>query len=169
MLLNVLVGSSSFLALFLFALWAVQGVGRPADARIRTLATARQRGEGLASIPFQERVLAPFIEAIGRRVAALLPQAMIKRSEQRLIVAGKTMAPTTYYALMLGAAALMAGTYYLLIIASYQGTPPVMMLLPGIFLGLLGAYFLIFWLSSQARTRQAPMLTRLPHSVDLLT
>ncbi len=153
MLLNVLVGSFSFLALTLFALWALQGVGRPIEARIRALARARQQGEGLASIPFQQRVVAPLIESIGTRVAALLPAAAVSRTEQRLVLAGQTMRPAAYYTLMVGVGSLMAGAYFLLVFAVNDGTPPALALLAGAIPALLGAYVIIFWLSSQARAR----------------
>ena len=169
MLLNVLVGSFSFLALTLFALWALQGVGRPIEVRIRALARARQQGEGLASIPFQQRVVAPLIESIGTRVAALLPAAAVSRTEQRLVLAGQTMRPAAYYTLMVGVGSLMAGAYFLLVFAVTDGAPPALALLAGALPALVGAYVIIFWLSSQARARQKIMMRGLPDSMDLLT
>ena len=169
MVLNAFVGSFSFLALLLFALWAIRGVGSGNEARIRALARARQQGEGLASIPFQQRIVLPLVESVGSRVASVLPAALLTRTERRLVLAGQTMQPTAYYTLMFGASALLGGTYFLLIFAAYAGTPPLLALVPGIIMAFLGAYTVIFWLSSQARSRQNAMLRGLPDSMDLLT
>ena len=50
-MLNVLVGVFTFLAMLLFALWALRGSGRSMEQRIRALAMARQRGDGLSAVP----------------------------------------------------------------------------------------------------------------------
>ncbi len=169
MFLNAFIGTCAFLALLMFALWVLQGVGQPIEARIRSLALARQQGTGLASIPFQLRVVAPAVESIGRRVASILPGAFVRRTERRMVLAGQPMKPTAFYALALGLGALLAGVYVLLIFSAYDGTPPPKALLPGAFLGVVGAYLPIFWLSSQARSRKAAMIKGLPDSMDLLT
>lgn len=169
MLLNAVIGTCSFLALLLFALWAVRGVGRSVDARIRALAVARQGGEGLAAIPFQQRVMVPLIESIGRRVASMLPGSLVGRTERQLLLAGKPMRPATFHALVVAVGALLAGTYVLVMFIVYDGKPAAVALLPGAFLGLFGAYLPLFWLSSQAHRRQAVMLKGLPDSMDLVT
>jgi len=167
--LNALAGIAAFLGLMTLALWALQGSTQPADARVRLLAAVRQRGEGLASIPFQQRVVLPLVETIGRLVASLLPGAFVRRTEHRLILAGQPLKPTTLYALMAGAGAMIAGLYFLLVFMATGGTPSVLALMPGFLLGFLGMYLVNFWLSSQARARQRAMVRGLPDSMDLLT
>ena len=169
MLLNAFVGTFAFLGLALFAVWALQGVGQPVDLRIRSLALARQRGGGLSSIPLQQRVVAPLIESIGRSLASVLPAAYVRRTEQRLVLAGEPLRPAVYYALMLTIGALLAGAYILLVFVASDGAPTPAALLPGAILGLVGAYSLSFWLSAQARARQNAMVRALPDSMDLLT
>lgn len=169
MLLNAVIGTCAFLALLLFALWAVRGVGGSVDARIRALAAARRRGEGLAGIPFQQRVMVPLVESIGGRVASMLPGSLVGRTERKLMLAGQPMRPATFHVLVLALGALLAGTYLLVIFAVYDGGPPALALLPAVLLGTLGAYLPMFWLSSQARSRQAAMLKGLPDSMDLVT
>lgn len=169
MLLNATIGAFAFLSLLLFALWALRGVGAPLDVRIRALAMARQQGEGLGSIPFQQRIVAPLIESIGRRMAAVLPGAFVNRTERRLVLAGQPLRPATLYALMFALGAMMSGTYFLLVFAVSDGAPSPLALLPGVILGLVGMYSVNFWLSSQARARQAEMIKGLPDSMDLLT
>lgn len=169
MYLNAIVGVSTFLAIVLFALWMLRSAGHPADVRVRALALDRQRGEVLASTPFQQRVVAPLIESVGGQVASVLPGAFLKRIEQRLILAGQPMRPATFHVLMFGLGALLAGSYLLLVLTAVEGLPPPAALVPGVLLGFLGMYLASFWLSSQARARQRRMLKGLPDSMDLLT
>ncbi len=169
MVLPAFISIFTFLALATFAVWAVQGVGHPVDARIRALAMARQRGSGLASIPFQQRAVAPLIEAVGQAVGSLLPQRFAGRLQQRLVLAGQPMTPVAFYTLVLGLGAGLGGAYALILLVATSGTPSVApLLLTGVFF-VMGAYLPIFWLSSQARGRQRAMLRGLPDSLDLLT
>jgi hypothetical protein len=102
MVLELITVAFAFIAVLLFALWLFRGVGQPADVRMRALAMARQRGEGVASIPFQERVVVPLVESLGRSVASLLPGAFVSRTERRLVLAGQPMRTATFYTLVLG-------------------------------------------------------------------
>jgi len=169
MVLNTLIGISAFFSVLLLAMWAMQGIGRPADARIRALSFARQQGSGLASISFQQRVVAPLIESIGHRVAALLPGAFVNRTERRLVLAGQPLRTTTFYAMMLTIGAILSGMYLLLVFAVSDGFPSVLALMPTVLFGIFGMYLVAFWLSAQAKSRQAAMVRGLPDSMDLLT
>ena len=169
MVLNAIVGLAGFLALITFALWALRGAGQPADARMRLLAVARQRGGGLASVPFQQRVMLPFVEALGRIVTSLLPGAYVHRTERRLALAGQPLQPATFYSLMAAMGALCTGAYAILLFLATDGRPPALAVVLAPFLGVVGIYLVHFWLSSQARARQRAMLRGLPDSMDLLT
>lgn len=169
MILNLSLAGSTFLALSLLALWALRGVGQPADQRIRSLALARQRGDGLRSLPLQERVVAPVIESLGRAVASVLPGAFVRRTERRLILAGQPIGLAAFYVLMAGFGVLLAGAYFSLVFAVSNGSPGPLALFPGILAGFMGMYVVSFWLSSRAKARQAAMVRGLPDSMDLLT
>ncbi len=169
MFVDFLAALFSFLALAAVAAWALRGVGRPAEARIRALALARHRGTGLASIPFQQRVVAPFIETTGERFAALLPGSLLKRIEARLVLAGLPMKPSAFYTLALGVGLLLGGAYELIVFAATKGTPPVLVVLLGALFFVVGIYLTLFWLSSKAKARQRAMIHGLPDSIDLLT
>jgi tight adherence protein C len=79
------------------------------------------------------------------------------------------MRPAAFFALALAvAASLVAGSLVLLVAAS-DGPPPAGALLVVPFAGALGAFLPVFWLSSQAKARQAAMERSLPDSLDLLT
>jgi tight adherence protein C len=130
---------------------------------------AKQQGSGLSSIPFQQRVVAPLIDSIGRFVSGLLPGAFVGRTEQRLVLAGNPMRPLAFYAMVLIVSIGCALLYLLLLLAATSGTPSLLPLLGTIFFGIFGAYLPIFWLSAQAKGRQKQMLRELPDSMDLLT
>lgn len=169
MLLSALVAGSAFVAIVLFSLWALQTRRRPVDNRMRALALNHGGDAGLAAVPFDQRVVTPIVESLGKWVASFLPSAYLKRAEHRLILAGQPMKPTAFYALMFGLGAALAGLYLLSAIAMSSGLPPVVALLPAVFLGIIGMYLVSFWLSSQAKARQKEMIKGLPDSMDLLT
>ncbi|MEX0787137.1 MAG: type II secretion system F family protein [Dehalococcoidia bacterium] len=169
MTISLLIAGSTFLALGSLAVWAFGGVARPADARLRALALGGHERDDLASVPFEQRVIVPAIEAVGRRLAALLPGAVVLRTEQRLVLAGQPMRAAGFFSLVAGLGALLAGTYVALLLAATNGTPPAAALPLAPLLALLGAFLPVFWLSSQARTRQRAILRGLPDSMDLVT
>ena len=171
MLFDAILATSTFLAIVFFALWAIQGVGGPVEARIRALSQGRTGRDGQASesVTLQARIVAPFIESIGRRVAAALPGAFLERTEHRLVLAGQPMSASTFHALMFAVGALFAAVYVLLVVTATNGLPPVLALVPGALIGFMGMYLVSFWLSSQARSRRKAMARGLPDSMDLLT
>ena len=169
MVLNLIVAACAFAALLLFALWMLTGAALPADLRIRALGVVRQRADGLAAMPFQQRMLVPLVESIGRWVASFLPGAIVNRMERRLVLAGRPMTPTVFYTVMLGFGVVIGGTYLLLILAGSDGGRSMLALLPSVLFGAVGMYIPTFWLSAQAKSRQGEMLKGLPDSMDLLT
>ena len=171
MILDSFIAISTFLAITFFAVWALRGVGGPVEARVRALglgSSSADRREGDA-LPFQARVVAPLIESIGQKVAAVLPGAFSKRTEQRLILAGSPMRPTAFYVTMLVVGGMLAVLYLLFVIASSDGAPSVRALLPAPLVGGVGMYLVTFWLSTQAKARKKEMSKSLPDSMDLLT
>lgn len=171
MLIDSVIAVSAFVAVLFFTLWAVQGVGGPAEARIRALRQGRGSGTDADAEPvtFQARVVAPLIESVGRRVVAVLPGAMLRRTEHRLVVAGQPMSTAAFLTLAVSVGTLFAGLYILVIVAASDGVPSILALAPGAFLGVLGMYLVSLWLSSQAHSRRKAMSRGLPDSMDLLT
>jgi tight adherence protein C len=169
MLVHVLISTSVFLALLLFALWALRGTATPVEGRIRGLARAGWLDPDLSSVPFRERVILPVVESVGRRAVSVLPGGLVGRMEQRLVLAGQRMRGTTFCALVLAAGALLAGAYLVLVILVTHGVPSATSLVPAPLFGALGASLPIFLLLSKARERKSHMLRTLPDSMDLLT
>jgi len=168
MAVNLFASVFAFATLACVGLWLVLGIQRrPADQRMRALAQSRAQG-GRGGLPFQARVIAPVIESIGKMMAALLPKAFVRRTEQRLILAGSPMKPLTFFALMLGTGGALAGGY-LALLMFWSESPSLIAYLVAPLLGLGGAMMTVLWLSTKARNRQAEMLRALPDSMDLLT
>lgn len=171
MVLDSFIAISAFLAITFFAVWALRGVGGPVEARVRALgigSSPADRREG-DSLPFQARVVAPLIESVGQKMAALLPGAFSNRTEHQLILAGSPMRPTAFYVTMLVVGVMLAGLYLLLVIAAMDGAPSVRVLLATPLVGGVGMYLVTFWLSAQAKARKKEMSRGLPDSMDLLT
>ena len=169
MFLNATIAVSAFISLTCLGGWLFNGVGRPLDWRLRSLAAARQQGNGLGDMPFQQRVVAPMVDTLGKNVAALFPAAFIRRTEKRLTLAGQPMTVSAFYALMFGSGAMLSFAYVLLIAVATGGSLSVPLLLPVFLLFPVGMYLAGFWLSAQARGRKAQMGRGLPDSMDLLT
>lgn len=167
--LQMAAAASVFLAIGFASVWVLGGARRPADARIRALAVSRVSGAGLAAVPFAERVIVPMAEAVGSAFAGVLPSAFLRRTQQRLIIAGQPAKAAIFYATMVTLGAGMAVVFALLILAATDGSQPLMAVLAGGAAALPGAYLPVFWLSSRARKRQRAMLRGLPDSLDLLT
>jgi tight adherence protein C len=171
MVLDSVIAISAFLSIALLAVWALRGVGGPVEARVRALGIGSSPEDRLdgAALPFQARVVAPLIESVGQKMAALLPGAFSNRTEHRLVLAGSPMRLTAFYVTMLVVAGMLATLYVLLVVAASDGVPSVAALLPAFFVGLIGMYLVTFWLSRQASARKKEMSRGLPDSMDLLT
>jgi tight adherence protein C len=122
-----------------------------------------------SAVPFRRRIVAPLIETLGSRLAALLPAAFLRRTERRLLLAGQPAGATTFYAAIVVTGALFAGSYFALIFVASHGAPPLIALLAGVIFAGLGLYLPVFWLAARAKARQSAMLRSLPDTLDLLT
>lgn len=169
MFVYVVAAGSAFVAVFAFALWALEGLRRPADARLRSLVVERRQGGEPSSLPFAQRVIAPAIDGFGRRLEALLPGAFIQRTERRLITAGEPLRTDAFLTLVIACAGACGAAYVVLLLAMTGGAPPVAALLAAPVFATLGAVLPILWLSSRAKARQRAVLRSLPDSLGLLT
>lgn len=168
-MLPVLAAVFTFLAVAPAAMWALAVVARPADARLRSLAGASPDSRDLATIPFDQRVLAPAIDGLGRRLAALLPGALVRRTEKRLVLAGSPMSAASFFTMLAVVSAGFAALYLFLVFAMAGGSPPFIAVVSALPFAMLGAMLPLFWLSSQAKARQRVIQRELPDSLDLLT
>lgn len=167
-MLPLLAGASTFVALFLLAIGVLDRSAHPADARVRALGLGED-SPGARAAPFARRIVTPAIDAVGRKMAALLPAAFLSRTEQRLVLAGQPLSAASFYTIVLATCAVFGGVYFSLVFAAADGTPPVMAIFAGFTLAVIGLYLPLFWLSNRAKARQAVMLRSLPDTLDLLT
>ena len=166
----VVAAGSTFVAVLLSGLWLVRSARRqPMELRIRSIGAARRQDAGVASAPFEQRVIAPAIDVMGSWLAALLPARFVHDIEQRLVVAGQPVRPAAFFALVIGSAALFGGAYLGLVLAASDGAPTLAALLPVAPLAIVGLLVPLVWVSSQARARQGAIIRSLPDSLDLLT
>ena len=168
-MIAMLAATFTFLAVLPAAIWALATVSRPADARLRALGVGRQDGRSLEAIPFDERVIAPAIDGLGRRLAAMLPGALVRRTEKRLVLSGRPLAVAPFFTVVAGMASAFAVVYLLAVFTLAGGSPPPMAVMAFALFALVGAMLPMFWLSMQARARQRVILRSLPDSLDLLT
>ena len=168
-MIAMLAATFTFLAVLPAAIWALATVSRPADARLRSLGAGRQDGRGLEAIPFDERVIAPAIDGLGRRLAAMLPGALVRRTERRLVLSGRPMETAPFFTVVAGMASAFALLYLVAVFALTGGSPAPLAVMAFALFALLGAMLPMFWLSMQARARQRVILRSLPDSLDLLT
>ena len=165
----MLAATFTFLAVLPAAIWTLAVASRPADARLRSLGAGRQDGRGLDAIPFDERVIAPAIDGLGRRLAAMLPGALVRRTERRLVLAGRPMAIAPFFTIVAGMSSVFVLAYLLAVFTSAGGSPAPLAVMAVAPFALVGAILPMFWLSMQARARQRVILRSLPDSLDLLT
>jgi tight adherence protein C len=168
-MIAILAATFTFLAVLPAAIWALAIVSRPADARLRSLGAGRQDGRSLEAIPFGERVIAPAIDGLGRRLAAMLPGALVRRTEKRLVLSGRPMEIASFFTVVAGMSGVFAAVYLLAVFALTGGSPPALAVMAFALFALVGAMLPMFWLSRQARARQRVILRSLPDSLDLLT
>lgn len=169
MVLSLSIALFTFCALAALAAWLFQSAGQTADARVRALVPSPGGSAALGVAPFHHRVVAPLVESVGQRLASLLPSAYVRRTEQRLVVAGMPMRSAAFFALVVAVASSLALGFLALVIAAAGGAPSVTAMIVTPFFAAIGAFLPIVWLSAQAKGRQNAMLRALPDSLDLLT
>jgi tight adherence protein C len=133
------------------------------------LAKGQEGGPALDTIPFDQRVIAPAFDGLGRRLAALLPGALVRRTEKRLVYAGRPVTTASFFAIVAGNVLVFVLAYLLVAFALSSGSPSPMVLLAVVLIALPAAMLPMLWLSAQAKARQRAILRDLPNSLDLIT
>src|SRR3989337_4545982 len=87
--------TAMFLAVTSFLLWLGQFRGTPTEARLKRL--TRGSGRAIIDVPFSQRVVAPVIDGLTRRIIALLPPGFVARVTAQLISAGHVMSTQTFF------------------------------------------------------------------------
>src|SRR3989304_3992028 len=112
--------AAMFLTVTSFLVWLNQFHGTPAEARLRRL--RRGSGPALIDVPFSQRVVAPVVDGLARRVMALLPPGFVARISAQLVSAGRVMSTQTFFTVVFLIAALLPSSA--LIVLLLARNPP---------------------------------------------
>ncbi len=116
---------------------------------------------------FQERILVPMLNRIGKLAARFTPQATLESAKKRLETAGLQIEPAFFLSLRFVLAGLFGGAILLVFIIGHRS------FLQGLGLTVLfaglGFFFPDLWLRSRVSRRQKGIFRAMPDALDLLT
>src|SRR3990172_178232 len=157
---------SMFLAVTSFLLWLGQLRGTPGEARLKRL--TRGSGRAIIDVPFSQRVVAPIVDGVTRRVMALLPPGFVARVSVQLVSAGRIMSTQTLFAVVFVIAALLPSSALIVLLLA-RNPPSLPSFLLILILAAMGAGAPFFWLVRQTRSRRLAIWKSLPDALDLMT
>src|SRR3990172_12871355 len=105
-----------FLAVPSSLMWLGQFRVAPAEVRLRRL--THGGGPALADVPFSQRVVAPVVDGLTRRVMALLPPGFVARVSVQLVSAGRIMSTQTLFTVVFLIAALLPSSALIVLLLS---------------------------------------------------
>jgi tight adherence protein C len=138
------------------------------EARITSLRDQVTSGQvSELALPFEERVLAPMAQGIGRVLSNFLPATFLAGIQRSLIIAGLEMTSGTFVTIwaicvgLFGSLGLMA----IVVLGGFSAQG----LLGLIVMGSIGFLIPWMWLRSAVRSRQRVVVRALPDALDLVT
>jgi len=134
-------------------------------ASLRDQVTSGQVSE--LALPFEERVLGPMVQGIGRMLSNFLPATFLGGIQRSLTTAGLEMTTitfVTFWAICIGLFSSLG-----LLAIGVLGGFSAQGLLGLIVLGGIGSLIPWMWLKSAVRSRQRVMVRALPDALDLVT
>jgi tight adherence protein C len=157
-----------FATVFVFVL-ALGG----SDDRVRARLEALRGGPVAQPVPeqglsFSERLIRPMFAVPVQTLKRLMPENMLKGTEQRLLVAGEPMTLNAFLTFRLVSAVTLIALPFLLISSSGMKPGPMAFLLIGSF-GAAGILLPQMWLNQRVSHRQNLIIKSLPDAFDLIT
>ena len=138
------------------------------EARIASLRDQVAAGQvSELSLPFEERVLAPMAQGVGRLLSNFLPATFLSGIQRSLITAGLEMTAitfVTFWAICIGLFSSL-GLMAIVVLGGFSAQG----LLGLIVLGGIGFLIPWMWLKSAVRSRQRVVVRALPDALDLVT
>ena len=121
------------------------------------------------TLPFRQRVLAPFIVRVGGFFGRFLPHKNLEKLQQNLIEAGNPskLGPVEFMGVRLALAIVLRGSFFLLILLSSGLAGPTLLLPPMV--GGIGYAIPGIWLSRKIKSRKQEIQNSLADAIDLLS
>lgn len=121
------------------------------------------------TLPFRQRVLAPFVKRMGGFFGKFLPHKNMQKLQQNLIEAGNPskLGPVEFMGVRLGLSLMIGGTFFLLFLFT-SGVSSSTLLFPAV-LGGLGYILPGVWLSRKIKSRKQEIQNALADAIDLLS
>ena len=116
---------------------------------------------------FQERILIPTLNRIGKLAARFTPQATSESTKKKLETAGLQVDPSSFLSLRFVLAGLFGGS--ILIVYLVTGRNFLQGLGLSVLFAALGFFFPDLWLRSRVSRRQKGIFRAMPDALDLLT
>ena len=166
MVVAAVASAALFLSVTSFLVWLDQLHGTPAEARLRRM--THGSGPSLIDVPFSQRVVAPVVDGLTRRVMALLPPGFVARISAQLVSAGRVMSTQTFFAVVFLIAALLPSSALIVLLLA-RNPPSALNLLLILCLATIGGAAPFFWLVRRTRSRRLAIWKSLPDALDLMT
>lgn len=121
------------------------------------------------SLPFGERVVAPFVLKLARTASRLTPRSNVESLRQQLLEAGSPsrIGPTEFLGLRIVVGGLAGGAFFLMF--ALTGADLTQLLLFPAVVAVLGYMIPGIWLSRKIKDRKKEIQLSLPDAIDLLT
>ncbi|MCJ7512206.1 MAG: type II secretion system F family protein [Anaerolineales bacterium] len=116
---------------------------------------------------FQERVIVPMLNRIGKLAARFTPQATLESAKKRLETAGLQIDPAFFLSLRFVLAGLFAGAILIVYLTTKRNFLQGLGL--SVLFAALGFFFPDLWLRSRVSRRQKGIFRAMPDALDLLT
>ncbi len=120
--------------------------------------------EELLAAPFSARVGAPVVSGARNALARLLPSAMVRGFEQRLVLAGEPVSLHAFLAVQISAVILAA----LVLLSGARSIHTPMQALAVLAIAFLIVLLPVYWLRLRVAGRKKAILKALPDAVDLI-
>lgn len=157
-----------------FALLGLSSSGQTSGA-----VAARQRLEGfvrggpeaevkIENPAFGQRVIGPLIHGAAEGFGGLLPRALLKGVEQKLIYAGEPMNMQGFLTMVLVSTSASAGLAVMIIAVSGASVSGMTLGLAG-GVAFIGFYLPFYLIGSRSKARQNAIIKSLPDAFDLIT
>lgn len=121
------------------------------------------------SLPFSERVVAPFFLKLARTASKLTPRSNVESLRQKLLEAGSPskIGPSEFLGLRIVVGGMAGGAFFLLFVVT--GAPLSQLVLFPVFIAGIGYMIPGIWLNRKVKDRQTEIQLSLPDAIDLLT